>query len=193
MASLAKPRFTPQQYLDLERQADYKSEFVSGEIFAMAGASFRHNLIAANVLRELGNRLRGGPCRAVASDQRVLVQATGLYCYPDVVVVCGQPQFSDAHLGTLLNPTVLVEILSDSTESFDRGAKFAHYRRLESLQEYVLITQNLFRIEHFVREGERWVLSERSSLEDTVVLDSIGCSLRLQDVYESVELSAPSE
>ena len=189
MASLEKPRFTPQQYLTLERQASHKSEFFSGEIFAMAGASFIHNLIVANVLGELRSQLRGSPCRAVANDQRVLVQATGLYCYPDVVIVCGQPQFSDDRLDTVLNPTVIVEVLSGSTEAFDRGAKFAHYRRLESLQDYVLITQNTVRIEHFVREEERWVREEMNSLQDSFALTSVNTSLRIQDVYESVEFT----
>lgn len=191
MASLAKPRFTPQEYLAMERAADYKSEYVSGEIFAMAGTSYRHTIIVANLLRELGGQLRGGPCRAVANDLRVSVQATGAYTYPDVVIVCGQPKFGDEYLDTLLNPTVLMEVLSDSTEAFDRGGKFAHYRRLESLQEYVLITQSLMRVEHFVRDGERWVLSELNTLEETLELASISASVRLSDIYEDIELAPP--
>ena len=191
MASLAKPRFTPQEYLAMERAADYKSEYVSGEIFAMAGTSFKHTIIVANWLRELGGQLRGGPCRAVANDLRVSVQATGAYTYPDVVIVCGQPQFGDEHLDTLLNPTVLMEVLSDSTEAFDRGGKFAHYRRLESLQEYVLITQTLMRAEHFVRDGEQWVLSELNALDDTLKLASVNASVLLPDIYEDIELTPP--
>ncbi len=191
MASLAKPRFTPQEYLAMERAADYKSEYVSGEIFAMAGTSFKHAIIVANLIRELGGQLRGAPCRAVANDLRVSVQATRAYTYPDVVVVCGPPQFGDEHLDTLLNPTVLIEVLSDSTEAFDRGGKFAHYRRLESLQEYVLITQTLMRVEHFVRDGERWVLSELSQPEDMLRLASLQAAVRLSDIYEDVELAPP--
>ena len=191
MASLAKPRFTPQEYLAMEREAEYKSEYVSGEIFAMAGTSYKHTIIVANLLRELGGQLRGGPCRAVANDLRVSVQATGAYTYPDVVIVCGQPQFGDEYLDTLLNPTVLMEVLSDSTEAFDRGGKFAHYRRLESLQEYVLITQSLMRVEHFVRDGERWVLSELNKPEDTLELASVSASILLPDIYEDIEPAPP--
>ncbi|MGI4790724.1 MAG: Uma2 family endonuclease [Janthinobacterium lividum] len=191
MASLAKPRFSPAEYLTLERQAEYKSEYVSGEIFAMAGTSYRHTIIVANLLRELGRQLRGGPCRAVANDLRVMVQATRAYTYPDVVIVCGQPQFSDDYLDTLLNPTVLIEVLSDSTEAFDRGGKFAHYRRLESLQEYVLITQSLMRVEHFVRDGESWVLTELNTSDDVLTLASVNATASLPDIYEDIELGPP--
>lgn len=191
MASLEKPRFTPQEYLAMERAADYKSEYMSGEIFAMAGTSYKHTIIVANLLRELGGQLRGGPCRAVANDLRVSVPATGAYTYPDVVIVCGQPQFGDEYLDTLLNPTVLIEVLSDSTEAFDRGGKFAHYRRLELLQEYVLITQSLMRVEHFVRDGERWVLSELNAPEGTLLLASVNASVLLADIYEDIELPPP--
>jgi len=165
MASLAQPRFSPEQYLTLERQSVHKSEFLSGEIFAIAGVSYTHNLIVANVLSELRSALRGSSCRAVANDQRVLIQATCLYTYPDVVVTCGEPHFNDDHLDTLLNPAIIVEVLSPSNEAYDRGEKFAHYRRLNSLSDYVLISQDKMRVEHFTREGERWVLSEISPPE----------------------------
>ena len=147
-------------------------------------------MIIANLIRELGGQLRGGPCRAVANDLRVSVQATGAYTYPDVVVVCGQPQFGDEYLDTLLNPIVLMEVLSDSTEAFDRGGN-AHYRRLEALQEYVLITQNLMRVEHFMRDGDRWVLSELNQPEDMLLLASLAAAVRLSDIYEDVELAPP--
>ena len=192
LASLAKPYFTPQEYLAMEREADYKSECMSGEIFAMSGTSYRHTVIMSNLVREIGNRLRGGPCRAVGNDLRVLILGTGAYTYPDVVIVCGQPQFGDDYLDILLNPTVLTEVLSDSTEAFDRGGKFAHYRRLESLQEYVLITLSLMRIEHFVREGgDRWVLSELNTPEEVLTLASVNTSVLLSDIYEDV-VFAPS-
>ena len=191
MASLAKPRFTPQEYLARERAADHKSEYVSGEIFAMAGTSYKHTIIVSNLLREIGRQLRGGPCRAVANDLRVSVQATGAYVYPDVVIVCGQPQFGDEYLDTLLNPTALIEVLSDSTEAFDRGGKFAHYRRLASLQEYVLITQSVMRVEHFVREGDRWVLSELNQPEAVLVLASVSAFLPVAEVYDGIEFPPP--
>lgn len=190
MSSLAKPRFTPEQYLDLERQAAYKSEYHSGEIFAMAGASFPHNLVVANVISELRNGLRGGPCRAVSSDQRVLVKPTGLYTYPDVVVVCGQAQFSDDYLDTIINPTVLIEVLSPSTELYDRGEKFAHYQRLESLTDYILMAQNKLRIEHYKRQTgkkEQWLLSVITDKDADVSLQSIGCTIAVKSIYENVE------
>ncbi len=191
MASLAKPRFTPQEYLARERAADHKSEYVSGEIFAMAGTSYKHTIIVSNLLREIGRQLRGGPCRAVANNLRVSVQATGAYVYPDVVIVCGQPQFGDEYLDTLLNPAALIEVLSDSTEAFDRGGKFAHYRRLASLQEYVLITQSVMRVEHFVRDGDRWVLSELNQPEAVLVLASVSAFLPVAEVYDSIEFPPP--
>ena len=128
-------RYTPEQYLELERKAPYKNEFVNGQIYAMPGASRAHNLITGNTHREVSSQLRGRPCETYVSDMRVKVNTTGLYTYPDVVVVCGEIRFDDAQKDTLLNPTVLIEVLSPSTEAYDRGEKFAHYRRLASLQE----------------------------------------------------------
>jgi Uma2 family endonuclease len=189
MASLPKPRYTPQEYLALERQAEYKSEYFAGEIFAMAGASPPHNAIVFNLSGELSPQLRGGPCRGYVSDQRVKVSATGLYTYPDVVVVCGEPQFEDDHLDSLINPTLIIEVLSSTTEAYDRGSKFAQYRQLESFQEYVLIAQDECHVEWFVRQPDgRWLLAEAKDLAETVHLASIGCNLKLEDVYYLVEL-----
>ena len=131
----AQTQYTPEQYLELERKAPYKNEFVNGHIYAMSGASRAHNLITGNTHREVSSQLRGRPCETYVSDMRVKVNTTGLYTYPDVVVVCGEIRFDDAQKDTLLNPTVLIEVLSPSTEAYDRGEKFAHYRRLASLQE----------------------------------------------------------
>ena len=189
MSSFAtQVRYTPEEYLELERKAPYKSEYVNGRIFAMSGASRPHNLIAGNVYREISSQLRGRPCEAYVSDMRVKVRPTGLYTYPDIAVACEEILLDDAHNDTLLNPIVLIEVLSPSTEAYDRGEKFAHYRRLESLQEYVLIAQDKARIEHFARQGEQWVLSEISDLTGTLHLPSIGCHLPLNDIYEKVEL-----
>ena len=127
------PSFTPAEYLALERAADAKSEYLDGEIVAMTGGSRAHSLIAANLVRELGNALRERPCEVYGSDLRVSVALAGLYAYPDVTVVCGQPTFTDDERDTLENPTVIVEVLSPSTEGLDRGAKFTRYRRLPSL------------------------------------------------------------
>lgn len=187
MSSLAQPRYTAEHYLALERQAKHRSEYINGYIFAMAGASRQHNLIAGNVFGELRTQLRGRPCEAYINDMRVKVSVTGLYTYPDVAALCGEPYFEDTHVDTLLNPSVIVEVLSDSTEAYDRGEKFAHYRRLESLRDYVLIAQDKVRVEHYARQGDQWVLSEASALSSTVHLSSISCEMVLRDIYERVE------
>jgi Uma2 family endonuclease len=189
MASLPKTLVTPEEYLTREREAETRSEFFAGEIFAMAGASEEHNTIAFNVAGELHSQLKGRPCRGYSGDMRVRVSETGLYTYPDVVIVCGEPLFEDERRDTLLNPTLIVEVLSPTTEAYDRGEKFIQYRRLESLREYVLIAQNRIHIERFLRQpDQQWLLSEASNPDDVVVLSSIGCQLALSDVYDRVEL-----
>ncbi len=190
---VTQPRYTPEEYLALERKADYKSEYVNGQIIAMAGASRQHNLIAGNLYREVSQQVRGRPCEAYISDMRVKVGSTGLYTYAHVVVVCGDIRFEDASHDTLLNPVVIVEVLSASTEAYDRGEKFAHYRRLESLQEYLLVAQDKVRLEHYVRQGSQWVLSEVSDLNDTVHLAAIGCEVVLQEVYDKVQFVTSDE
>jgi len=189
MSSQAQKHYTPEEYLALERQAQCKSEYYAGEIFAMAGASRWHNLIVTNVLRELSLQLKGRPCTTYPSDMRVKVSPTGLYTYPDVTVVCGEAQFEDNQQDTLLNPTLIVEVFSESTEAYDRGGKFAHYRKLTSLMEYVLITQTKPHIEHYLRQPDnRWLLSEADSLHDTIHLPSIDCRLVLAEVYDKVDI-----
>lgn len=181
-------RMTPEEYLEAERAAETKSEYFAGEVFAMAGAGESHNLVVANLIVSLGTQLRKRPCRVYPSDLRVLVSETGLYTYPDVVVVCGEPRFLDEKRDTLLNPTLLVEVLSDATEAYDRGKKFEHYRRIDSLQEYVLVSPTEPRVERFLRqEGGTWLFSEAAGLEATADLPSIGCALPLAEVYEKVE------
>jgi Uma2 family endonuclease len=189
MSSQTQQHYTPEEYLVLERQAQCKSEYNAGEIFAMAGASRWHNLIVANVIGELRSQLKGRPCTTYPSDMRVKVSPTGLYTYPDVTVVCGEAQFEDNQQDTLLNPTLIVEVLSESTEAYDRGGKFAHYRKLTPLMEYVLITQTKPHIEHYVRQPDnRWLLAEADSLHDTVHLASIDCQLALVEVYDKVDI-----
>src|SRR5690606_23335365 len=146
---------------------------VNGEIVAMTGASRRHNLISLNVGAELRQLLRGSPCEAYVGDMRVRVSATGLYTYPDVVVASPPIDFEDAEVDTLLNPVVIIEIVSPSTEAYDRGEKFRQYRRVESLKEYVLVAQDAARVERYLRQGDLWVLSEISGLDATVSLESI--------------------
>ena len=184
-----KQTFTPEEYLALEREAETKSEYINGEIYAMAGASREHNLISSNLARELGNQLRERPCETYISDMRVRVRPTGLYTYPDVVVACGRPRFDDAHVDVLLNPAVIFEVLSDSTEAYDRGAKFAHYRYLESLQEYVLIAQDRMQVDHYARMGNQWLLTAYSKPEETLDLPAIECAIPLEEIYARVELA----
>ena len=187
MSAVPKSHLSPREYLARERQAETKSEYLRGEVFAMSGASRKHNLIAGNVNRELGQQLRNRECEVYQGDMRVKVSPTGLYTYPDVSVVCGEPEFEDAEVDTLLNPKVIVEVLSPSTADYDRGGKFTHYRRLPSLQEYVLISQDRPLVEHYVRQGQdEWLLTEHSSLEDGLILPSIGCRLPFSEIYLKV-------
>lgn len=180
------------EYLALERAAEAKSELVDGVMIAMAGASRAHTLIATNLLRELATQLRSRSCEVHGGDLRVRVADGSLCAYPDVSAVCGEPAFEDAELDTLLNPTLLVEILSPSTEAFDRGEKFARYRALASLQAYVLVAQDRPRIEVFVRDGERWAMTEHVRLDAMAELTSIGAAVALSEVYAKVPLAKPS-
>jgi len=193
MAAQPQIRLTPAEYLAFERKCEFKSEYWAGQVFAMAGASERHNLIETNVIIALGSQLRGKSCKVYPSDMRVKVPATDLYTYPDVTIVCGKAQFDDVERDTLLNPTVIVEILSKSTENYDRGKKFQNYRTLESLTEYVLIAQDAVHIEHYVRQSDnQWLLSEAKDLSAVVELPTIQCTLALIDVYDKVEIEPPS-
>ncbi len=182
-----KIEISPEAYLEMERKAETKSEYIDGCILAMAGASRRHNQIVFNLAKIVGNQLENRPCAAYVSDMRVKVRETGMYTYPDLVAVCDEPEFEDAQVDTLLNPSLIVEVLSDSTEVYDRGEKFAHYRRLPSLSEYVLIVQDKTRVELFSREGEKWVLSEYAGMRDRVVLSSMECEMTIQEIYDKVE------
>jgi len=187
MSSLRKPRFTSEQYLEMERSAPYKSEYLHGEIFAMAGASRAHNRISTNVAAALTVLLRGEPCEAFSNDMRVQVNESGMYTYPDIVVVCGEPQFRDEAEDTLLNPTVIVEVLSRSTEAYDRGEKFAWYSRLDSLCDYLLIAQDRYRAEQFVRQPDhQWLATEATAPDAVLHLSSLGCDLLLSEVYDKV-------
>jgi Uma2 family endonuclease len=189
MSTSPKTYLTPEQYLEIERQAEFKSEYYQGEMFAMAGAVRVHNLLGGNVFAQLHTQLRGRQCEVYSNEMRVRVGAMGLYTYPDIVVVCGEPQFLDDHIDTLLNPTIIGEVLSPSTEAYDRGKKFAHYRALDSLREYVLIASDRVQVERYSRQpGGQWLLTAVNRLEDTIELESAGCTLSLADVYERVEL-----
>jgi len=162
-------------------------------MFAMSGASEAHNIIVVNVSAEIRQHLKKRLCKPYANDMRVKVSPTGLYTYPDVIVVCGKEQFDDAHLDTLLNPTLIIEVLSDSTEAYDRGRKFEHYRHLNSLVEYVLIAQHRPHVESFRRQlDQQWLLTECNGLDGTLRLQSIDCDLALAEIYAKTEVSEDS-
>jgi Uma2 family endonuclease len=190
MASLPRQRFSPEEYLALERKAEYKNEFLDGEIIAMTGASEAHNLIVVNIVTALAGQLKTRPCKVYSSDMRVDLRERGFYAYPDVIVVCGESKLRDGEMDNLLNPTVIIEVLSKSTEDYDRGRKFVKYRAIESLVEYVLIAQDRVHVEQYVRQANgEWVLSETDELTQTMSLGSVECSIRLVDVYDKVTFS----
>ena len=185
-----RPRLSPEEYLTIERQSEYRSEYFDGEIIATTGSSRKHNLIVANLTRDLTQQLKGKPCELYPNDMRVQVPSSRLYTYPDVVIVCGEPQFEDEYVDTLLNPTLIIEALSESTESYDRGKKFGYYRTVATLSEYLLIAQDEYKVEQYVKQVDgRWLFSEASSLDATVELGSIQCLLALKEVYDRVLLS----
>lgn len=187
MSVQLKSYLTPEEYLEIERRAETRSEYLDGEIFAMTGASLSHNLIVTNLNGSLWLQLRRRPCQVTANDLRVHIPATGLYTYPDVIVVCGEPRLTDEHLDTLLNPTFMIEVLSSSTEAYDRGKKFEHYRTIESLAEFLLVAQDTPRIEQYVRQPDgRWLFTAIAGQEGTLALPSIECELSLAEVYEKV-------
>lgn len=191
MATAFEHRVTPEEYLARERAAvDRKSEYVDGHIYAMAGASLEHNQIVFNIAGALGNGLRGGPCRALVNDMRVKVPKMVMYTYPDVVVFCGDPRVEDEHKDTLTNPAILVEVLSPSTERYDRGDKWAHFRQIESLRMYVRVAQDMARVETFVKRGDEWIYEEVRGEDAVLVLEPAGCSVPLSAIYERVDLAS---
>jgi Uma2 family endonuclease len=192
MATAALTWYTPEEYLALERNAEFKSEYIDGRIVAMTGASAPHVTIVGNISAELRSHLRGGSCRAYASDMRVQIGGGSRYTYPDVAVACGRQEFLDGVLDTLTNPALIVEVLSPSTEAYDRGEKFQHYRMIETLQEYVLVAQDQPLVERFTRHGEFWHLATVSGLDAALELTSVGCTIPLREIYENVEFPAPS-
>ncbi len=197
MQSAALRLYTEDEYVDLERRAERKSELVNGVIYAMSGAKPRHNAIAANIIIELGARLRGSPCRVLTSDQRIRSEATGLNTYPDAVVACA-PRFHAEYTDALVNPKVIVEVLSSSTEDH---AKFAHYRTIPSFVEYVLVSQSRREVEHFrLLESGQWLLTVLKGDEAVLELPALGCAIPLREIYADTDglpgdedLAPPSE
>jgi len=188
MALQTRPQYDFNAYLAAEREAvDSKHEYVAGQVFAMTGASYNHNVIVANIVRTLGNQLLERPCTVISSDMRVRISTADAAKYPDVIALCEAPQFYDGRHDVLLNPTLLVEVLSPSTEAYDRGGKFALYRGLESLQEYVLIAQERPSVEVFTRQADgRWLLSAYAEPEAQVEFESIQCRIPLREIYHRV-------
>jgi Uma2 family endonuclease len=185
MATDPHQRLTIREYLAFERQAETRNEFLDGEVFAMTGASRAHNLIAGNIFIELRNQLEGRSCEAYIEAMRVRTPG-GLFAYPDVIVVCGEPRFDDSYFDTLLNPTMLVEVLSLSTEAYNRKTKTVQYRSIPSLAEILLVAQDQIQVEQSSRQGNEWLLKELRDPEQVLELPSIGCHLLLGDIYERV-------
>ncbi|MDE0685829.1 MAG: Uma2 family endonuclease [Candidatus Poribacteria bacterium] len=185
----AQTYLTPTEYLNWERKAVTKHEYLDGEIVAMSGASNAHNIITMNTSYQLYDQLLDRDCLVYASDMRVRVQAPVSYFYPDIAVVCGEPRFEDDVFDTLLNPTVVVEVLSPSTAAYDRREKFTRYQQIASLKEYILISQNLIHLEHHLRQENQWSATEFQKLDDVVPVTSIECELLLGHIYRRVTFS----
>lgn len=185
MSRQVKTHVEPEQYLARERRAEHRSEYVDGEVYAMTGASRKHNVFA-----ELRRQFRGRPCEAYISDMRVRIPSANIYTYPDVVAVCGEPEFEDAEVDTLTNPTLVVEVLSKSTASYDRNEKFTYYRTLPSLAEYIIVSQDKYHVTQYVKQADgRWLLSDIRGTDGVVELASVGCVLDLKEIYERVTLA----
>lgn len=183
---------TLQEYLEQENRTGVKHEYYRGETFAMVGGTPRHALIATNVLRESSEALKGRPCVAYNGDLRIKVDPSGLYTYPDASIICGELELDGELSDTVLNPTVVMEVLSESTEKYDRGQKSAHYRRIPSLQALVLISQARPLVECFTRhESGGWLLTEASEPGETLVLDSVGIAIPLAEIYRDVSFDPP--
>lgn len=188
MSTQPKPRIAPEEYLELERSAEWRSEYFDGEIFPMPGTTLEHTQITKNITVELALQFRDRPCDVYPLDLRTKVMQTGLYTYPDIAALCGEPEFEEEAVDTLLNPALIIEVLSDSTESYERGRKFAHYRSLASLREYVLVSQWECRVERYSRtEDGSWTYMEFTDPDGFLELHSVGAQLSLANVYHKVD------
>ncbi|HYW48908.1 MAG TPA: Uma2 family endonuclease [Bryobacteraceae bacterium] len=192
MSTQPKTLLTPEQYFEIESKSEFKSEYCLGEMFAMAGAGPAHNRLARNVMFQLYEQLRSSPCEVLTSESRVSVSTEEFYTYADALVVCGGTELLDSKFDTVLNPTLIIEVLSPSTEAYDRGRKFEHYKSIESFQQYLLIASDRVHVDLFTRKPDGdWNLKSADRLEDSLELQSIGCRLALADLYNKVELSEP--
>lgn len=186
MSSLPDYYLSPEEYLSLERRAEFKSEYVDGVAYAMAGGSERHNLITGNLVTELNIQLRATACKVYPSDMKVRLPNSRRFFYPDVSVVCGETRFADEQRDVILNPVLIAEVLSDGTEAFDRGKKFSSYQQVESLREYLLVSQGEFLVEHYLRQESGWFYTRAAGLDDTLALPALDCRLALSDLYNKV-------
>jgi len=185
---------TPQQYLEQERNAEFRSEYFDGQLLAKMGSSAKHCTIVGNIIIGIGQQFKKRTCEIFANMMRLKVIKTSSYFYPDVVAVCGKPQFEDNEQDVLLNPIVIVEVLSPSTEGYDRGTKFEHYRTIDSLSDYLLVAQDKIHVEHYVRQSDRsWLFSEFKSAEEKIQMESIGGELLVAEIYEKVEFESQSK
>lgn len=192
LPNLPPEKMTPAEYLAMERSSEFKHEYFDGEIVAMTGVRRAHSLVNGTMHNLLYNQLRGGACEVHQSDLRVFAPKLNSYTYPDLVVFCGEPEFPDNEFDTLLNPIVVIEILSESTERYDRGRKAAAYRAIPTVIDLLLVTKEEPLIEHQHRMGEeRWLLETVRGLDAVITLESIGCTLALADVYERIRFDAP--
>ncbi len=194
MPASSAQNFVPlEEYLEREERAEYKSEYFDGEVFPMFSATPQHAMIVANVAGALWQPLRRKPCRLYTSELRLRVTPTGLYTYPDVMVVCGGLQLVEGRNDTVTNPVAIVEVLSPSTQDYDRGQKFEHYRTLPTLIDYLTISQEKPHVEHWTRQAaNRWLLVEFADLGQSIELSSLGCVLPLTEIYDKIEWQAPA-
>jgi Uma2 family endonuclease len=189
MVSQLTTYVTPEEYLELERKSESRNEYLKGEVFPMTGASLRHNLIAGNVFVLLKQQLKQTDCKVLMSDMRVAAPGATLYTYPDIVVVCAEPQLEDKQFDTLLNPCLIIEVLSKSTAAYDQDIKFGYYRTIESLTEYLLVAQDEHHVAQHIKQSDgRWLITDIRGLESKVELPSVGCVLALREVYDRVSL-----
>jgi len=195
MSAVPKPKkLTVAEYFEIEEKAERRSEFFDGEMFLMAGASREHNAITRNLTAELHIRLKDGSCQVFVADQRVKVDRSGLYTYPDLLIVCGPPEYAAENRNTLLNPKVVLEVLSESTEKYDRTTKFRHYKQLPSVMEYVLVAQDEPLVERFTRLSDgSWAQSEFFGLDATMTLTTVAVSVPLSEIYRGVEFPTPHD
>ncbi len=194
MAKQEKTRLTASEYLGIERASEVKHEFAFGEIYAMSGASARHVAIVSNIVAALHSQLRQRPCQVYSTDLRLSVAAGHRYTYPDVIVVCDKPQFLDKELDTLLNPDLIVEVLSESTRNYDRGDKFQQYRGIPSFREYLLVDQAKAHVERYSKQSDgTWSLWETDDINATVQLDALGATLKLDEIYLKIDLATEDE